>query len=139
MINNKISLFIFYSLMSLIALIAVWKCFSNYICIKVNWRSSPCENGSCSGFVNRHKHPLPKKKCLMEILVNNWEEGERAFLCYWKPFNKSDYSKTNMPSEGYLGSAKVIHGHYYGFEFHAWEQNDSEFVWYSVSDSCEVK
>jgi hypothetical protein len=34
--------------------------------------------------------------------------------------------------EGYLGTAKVIKGRYVGIGFHAWEQNNSEFIWYAV-------
>ena len=35
-----------------------------------------------------------------------------------------------MPCEGYLGTAKVIEGRYTGIGFHAWEQNDSEFIFH---------
>jgi hypothetical protein len=131
MINNKISLFIFYSLMSILALIAVWKCFANYICNKVKLRSSPCEDGSCFGFVNRHKHPLPKEKCFMDIMIVI-SGGYKILLCEWEPFDKSNYTKTNMPADGYLGSAKIAELECYGHKFHAWKQNDSEFVWYNI-------
>jgi len=37
-----------------------------------------------------------------------------------------------MAGEGYLGTVKVIEGRYVGIGFHAWEQNNSEFIWYAV-------
>lgn len=43
-------------------------------------------------------------------------------------FDKSNYSKENMPSKGYLGTAKIDEGMYKGVGFHAWEQNNSEFI-----------
>jgi hypothetical protein len=83
------------------------------------------------GFVNRHTNGLPKEKCAMKVITKD-VDGEHIYLCEWKPFDKNQYSKENMPDDGYLGTVKVIQGRYTGIGFHAWEQNNSEFVWYSV-------
>ena len=83
------------------------------------------------GFLNRHTNRLPDKPSKMRVVTKN-ADGERIYLCEWDPFDKSQYSKENIPSDGYLGTAKVIEGKYTGIGFHAWEQNNSEFVWYAV-------
>jgi len=83
------------------------------------------------GFVNRNTNGLPDKKARMKVVTKDID-GEHIYLCEWKPFDKSQYSKENMPSEGYLGTVTVIDGRYTGIGFHAWEQNNSEFVWYAV-------
>jgi hypothetical protein len=82
-------------------------------------------------FKNRHTHGLPKKKCLMTILVHEMEK-EHFYICEWTPLNKKDYLPDTMPSEGYLGTARVVAGKYKGIGFHAWMQNDYEFIWYSL-------
>jgi hypothetical protein len=83
------------------------------------------------GFVNRNTNGLPDKTTTMKVVITD-VDGEHICLCEWKPFNKSQYSEENMPADGYLGTAKVIEGRYTGIGFHAWEQNNSEFVWYAV-------
>jgi hypothetical protein len=80
-------------------------------------------------FINRHTHGLPKEKCTIEI-ITGYTNNEAIYLCEWLPFDKSENTETSMPAEGYLGTAKVIGGNYDGIGFHAWEQNNSEFVWY---------
>lgn len=82
-------------------------------------------------FVNRHADGLPDKTITMRVIIKD-VDGEHIYLCEWKPFDKSRYSKENMPANGYLGTAKVIEGRYTGIGFHAWKQNNSEFVWYAV-------
>lgn len=82
------------------------------------------------GFKNRHIDGLPVKKANMKVIIND-VDGEHIMLCEWKPFNKDDYTKENMPSNGYLGAVKVIQGLFKGIGFNAWGQNDSEFVYYS--------
>ena len=77
------------------------------------------------GFVNRHTNGLPDKITTMRVVTKD-VDGEHIYLCEWKP---SQYSKEN---DGYLGTAKVIEGRYTGIGFHAWEQNNSEFVWYAI-------
>jgi hypothetical protein len=83
------------------------------------------------GFINRHTNGLPKEKCVMRVVVKDVDR-EYIHLCQWEPFDKSKHTKNNMPSEGYLGTVKVIEGKYTGIGFHAWEQNNSEFVFYTV-------
>jgi hypothetical protein len=83
------------------------------------------------GFINRHTNGLPDHKCAIRIIVSD-VSGEDIFLCEWNPFDKSQYSETDMPSEGYLGTARVIFGRYSGIGHHAWEQNNSEFIWYKI-------
>lgn len=82
-------------------------------------------------FKNRHIDGLPTEKVNMKVVTND-VDGEHIMLCEWKPFNKDEYSKTNMPADGYLGTARVIQKQLYGIGFHAWEQNNSEFVYYSI-------
>lgn len=74
---------------------------------------------------NRKEEPLPNKECLISILV----EGE-WIECRWKPYKKENYSDELLPSEGYLGTAYTLMSPVIGF--HAWEQNDSEFLNYKL-------
>jgi hypothetical protein len=83
------------------------------------------------GFVNRHTNKLPDKITTMRVVTKD-VDGEHIYLCEWKPFDKSQYLKENMSADGYLGTLKVIEGRYTGIGFHAWEQNNSEFIWYAV-------
>jgi hypothetical protein len=83
------------------------------------------------GFVNRNTNGLPDKITTMRVVTKD-VDGEHIYLCEWKPFDKSQYSKENMPADGYLGTVNVIEGRYTGIGFHAWEQNNSEFVWYAI-------
>lgn len=83
------------------------------------------------GFANRHKTALPKKICLIKVITKD-VDGEHTFSCEWNPFNQSQYSQSDMPAKGYLGTAKVIEGSSKGIGFHAWEQNNSEFIWYAL-------
>jgi hypothetical protein len=84
-----------------------------------------------NGFKNRHIDGLPTEKVIMKVIINDID-GENIILCAWQPLHKE-----NIPSSGYLGTAKVIDGYGIGFHawelgFHAWEQNNSEFVYYSI-------
>jgi len=83
------------------------------------------------GFLNRHKNSLPKEKCIIRVVVLD-VEGEHIYLCEWKPFDESQYTETNILAKGYLGTAKVIEGKQTGISFHAWEQNNNEFIWYAI-------
>lgn len=80
-------------------------------------------------FLNRHTDSLPKENCKI-LIIKKDTDGEHTFICEWNPFDKNKYSEHDMPCEGYLGTAKVIEGRYTGIGFHAWEQNDSEFIFY---------
>lgn len=82
------------------------------------------------GFLNRNTDGLPDKVCLIKIVAYS-VFSESIYQCTWIPFDKSKYTEANMPDEGYLGTATVVHGRSTGMGFHAWEQNDSEFIWYS--------
>jgi len=84
-----------------------------------------------NGFKNRHIDGLPTEKVNMKVVTND-VDGEHIMLCEWKPFNKQEYNSENMPANGYLGTVKVIEGQFNGIGFHAWEQNNSEFIYYSV-------
>lgn len=84
-----------------------------------------------NGFLNRHTNGLPNKTTKIKVVIKDFD-GEHIYLCVWKPFDKNQYLKYNMPTDGYLGTAKVIEGKYAGIGFHAWEQNNYEFVWYAV-------
>jgi hypothetical protein len=83
------------------------------------------------GYINRHTDGLPKEKCAIKIVKNDIDR-EHVFICAWEPFIKPHYSNELMPDEGYLGTASVIYDRYKGLGFHAWKQNDSEFIWYTV-------
>lgn len=86
------------------------------------------------GFINRHLNPLPLHKCRIIILTEDLS-CEHQFLCSYTPLDKSKYNETNMPAQGYLGTAKVIAGKHIGIEFHVWENNNSEFVYYKHAAS----
>ena len=83
-------------------------------------------------FKNRKEQKLPNYSCNMEIQ----KEG-KIYKGIWKPFDKKNYNKENMPSESYLGSFVFespqndykISGTY---GFHAWENSDSEFLEYRI-------
>ena len=74
---------------------------------------------------------LPNKECIINIIHKDID-GEHEHLCEWKPFNKSEYTSANMPGEGYLGTATVIKPPFEGIGFHAWEQNNSQFIYYKI-------
>ena len=83
------------------------------------------------GWYNRHLTALPNKECVINIIHKDID-GEHEHLCEWKPFNKSEYTSANMPGEGYLGTATVIKPPFEGIGFHAWEQNNSQFIYYKI-------
>lgn len=83
------------------------------------------------GFINRHIDGLPKKIVTIKVVTEDYD-GEHIDTCEWKPFDPKNYVGIQMPGEGYLGTATVIEGQYPGIGFHAWEQNNSEFVYYAI-------
>ena len=83
------------------------------------------------GFSNRHTDGLPNKITTMRVVQKD-ADGEHIHLCEWHPIDRNQYSRNTMPSEGYLGCAIVIEGKYKGIGFNAWQQNNSEFVWYNI-------
>jgi hypothetical protein len=86
------------------------------------------------GFTNRHTDGLPKENCLIKIIVKDVGK-EFTHVCDWKPYDPSLHGE--KPAEGYLGTARVVTGRCKGIGFNAWEQNDSEFVWYSKIEGTE--
>lgn len=88
------------------------------------------------GWYNRHLTALPNKECVINIIHKDID-GEHEHLCEWKPFNKSEYTSANMPGEGYLGTATVIKPPFEGIGFHAWEQNNSQFIYYKIIEHPE--
>lgn len=85
------------------------------------------------GWDNRNLIAIPNKECIINIIHKDID-GENEYLCRWKPFNKSEYGSANMPGDGYLGTATVIKPPFEGIGFHAWEQNNSEFIYYKISE-----
>ena len=75
-------------------------------------------------YTNRKTSPLPNKDCIIRL-----KRDDEVHVCKWIPFNPDNYT---MPSEGYLGTAGVIEGKWEGIGFHAWDQNESEFIYYTV-------
>ncbi len=92
-------------------------------------RSKTIENRE--GYLNRHLVPLPTKVCTIKIIVKDYS-GEHATLCEWKPFEAQIYNGSEFPADGYLGTAKELQGVFSGIGHHAWEQNDSEFIYYKI-------
>lgn len=82
------------------------------------------------GFKNRHIDGLPEDICEMKIIDKD-SYGENIILCEWTPLSKRNPDH-GTPYEGYLGTVKVIERKHNGIGFHAWEQNDSEFIYYAL-------
>jgi hypothetical protein len=83
------------------------------------------------GFMNRHVSGLPYQEATITIAATD-VDGEHMYTCKWFPFDKGSYTKDNMPTDGYLGTARVIVGPYTGIGFHAWRQSDNEFTYYKI-------
>lgn len=88
------------------------------------------------GWLNRHIDGLPDKDVKMEIIHHSMNEDDIC-LCNWHPFKKENYRESDMPGEGYLGTVRLIESQkdgkrYTGIGFHAWGQNNSEFVYYRI-------
>lgn len=79
-------------------------------------------------FLNRNKSGLPTEKCRIEIIINSKIAGDELFKCTWIPYNE----KLNPPKHGYMGTARINSGKFEGIGFHAWEQNDAEFIYYKI-------
>lgn len=85
------------------------------------------------GFLNRHVVGLPKQKAVIKIVTKDID-GEHIDLCEWSPFDPNNYKGATLPGKDFLGTAKVIEGKFpgIGIGFHAWECNNSEFIYYSL-------
>lgn len=90
------------------------------------------------GYKNRHIDGVPDKETVIEVITKDIK-GTHRDVCLWKPFNKDDYALKDMPSAGYLGTAKVTIGRWEGIDFHAWQQNNSEFIYYKEINLKEDK
>lgn len=82
-------------------------------------------------FLNRHTDGLPSRPCLIEILVND-SAGEHLEICSWTPFDENNYIGRQLPAEGYLGTAKGVADTNRNIGWHAWQQNNSEFIYYKL-------
>lgn len=78
------------------------------------------------GYINRKIINLPREISIMNIIVSGIEE-EKIYKCEWVP-SKNE----NLPDQGFLGTAVVISGEHKGNGYHAWDQNDSEFIYYKI-------
>jgi len=83
-------------------------------------------------WLNRHETPLPDEECVIQIKL----QGDPKIHGYpevltgnWVPFNPGDYGVRAKLSEGYIGTFR---DNLTKLGFHAWQQNDSEFVEYRV-------
>jgi hypothetical protein len=83
------------------------------------------------GFLNRHVDGLPDQACVIKIVTQDFL-GEEINFANWRPYKEGSYKGAVKPAPGYLGTANWIGGPYDGIGFHAWEQSDSEFVWYKI-------
>lgn len=84
------------------------------------------------GFLDRRVDRLPDYEC--EIFIVNFSLYEESILkCKWIPYKK-EYFNGNLlqPIDGYLGTAKKLEEPYKGIGFHAFIENDSEFVYYKL-------
>lgn len=97
-----------------------------------------------AGFKNRHLEPLPDKPAVIEIVFTETNQ-EKIALCNWNPFHLEEWKKgftippDKSPAPGFIGTAEVIQGTYPGIGFHAWEQNNSEFVFYNIVSITEFE
>jgi len=84
-------------------------------------------------YKNRHLDGLPVDKAIVRIIRKDaGEDVERVLLCQWHSYKKEDYVKGFQPHEGYLGTMRIVEEDYNGVGFNAWEQNNSEFIYYKL-------
>lgn len=83
------------------------------------------------GYKNRHTSPIPNRECYISALIPYHDEN-KLVECKWIPFDKSKYNKNTMPPEGYQGTAKVISGLMVSSEYHVWQQNNRDFIYYNI-------
>jgi hypothetical protein len=83
------------------------------------------------GYKNRHLDGLPDTEVFMKI-IHSGQDG--VILCKWFPGKKriTDRSKVmgTAPYFTTLGTARSFDG----IGYHAWEDNNDEFTYYSVID-----
>lgn len=83
------------------------------------------------GYLNRHINPLPKEKCIIEI-INKDVDGEHLYKCEWNPLNPLEYMDSDIkPSPEYVGTARTIESKLQ-IGFNVWDVNNSEFIYYKL-------
>ncbi len=75
------------------------------------------------GFLNRNVDGLPEKKCIVNAVTND-VDGEHVLICEWEP--------KQVSATGLLGTLRLLEGPHKGIGFHAWAQNNSEFIYYQI-------
>lgn len=88
------------------------------------------------GWKNRHLDPLPDEPCVI-IILHNDITGTSEIKCQWTPFDESNYvgkPEAVIPAPEYLGTANRIKNNTTDIGFHAWDCNDSEFVYYRIEE-----
>ncbi len=83
-------------------------------------------------FKSRLIYPLPNKRTSIEVYM---EYEDKYYFCDWNPYDEKKYDKGYKPGEGYLGTARITKGKLKGIGFHAWHQNNSEFIYYRILDN----
>jgi len=99
---------------------------------QINYKMSNLNVIDKSDYRNRKTKALPTIKKKIEIIISSKIHGDEIFRCNWVPFHADNHPVNYKPGKGYLGTAKIASGKYEGIGFHAWEQNDSEFIYYKV-------
>lgn len=74
---------------------------------------------------------MPDNVCKMEIVVTELGK-DRKVKVEWHPFEKANYNEGKMPSTGYLGTAYETTERGIKIGYHAWRQNDSEFIYFKI-------
>lgn len=83
------------------------------------------------GMINRHLEHLPKNKCKINIYHDDGTQ-KRLLLCEWIPFDVDNYKEGFSADTGYIGTARVIQKEWHGIGFHAWRNNNDEFIYYNI-------
>jgi hypothetical protein len=82
------------------------------------------------GYLNRHLNPLPVDNVYPIEFISNDVDGEHTYKGLWYPSLPDKYTEENKPAKGFLGHIRITEP--YNIGFNAWEQNDSEFVYYKI-------
>ena len=79
------------------------------------------------GYLNRHSDGMPSIICKIKILSGP-ETMEEEIVCCWEPRKPTNQNA----AKGYTGTARSLGGKFKHLCFHAWDQNNSEFVYYKL-------
>ena len=83
-------------------------------------------------WLNRHETSLPDEVCVIQIKLQGDPKihGYPEVLTgFWIPRDPEEYREGALPHGGFLGTFR---DNLTKLGFHAWQQNDSEFVEYRV-------